>query len=156
MKILGCDVGQSGALAVIRLDNGAAPVLVDLLDVPMLGIGASARVDVIQVRDWVVAREPDCALVERGMALPRQGSTSGYKYGRTVGSLESAIVLSGVPWSLIEPAAWKKYHKLGPDKEQARQRAIQLLPGAHHLLARKRDHNRAEAMLIALSYGGRT
>jgi len=46
---------------------------------------------------------------------------------------------------------WKKFHQLrGGDKEAARQRALQLFPAAHALLARKKDHGRGEASLIAL------
>jgi crossover junction endodeoxyribonuclease RuvC len=45
----------------------------------------------------------------------------------------------------------KKFHGLrGGDKEGSRQRALQLFPAAHALLARKKDHGRAEASLIAL------
>jgi hypothetical protein len=54
---------------------------------------------------------------------------------------------------IVEPSAWKKYwHLPGKDKEAARQRALPLFPAAHTLLARKRDHGRAEAALLAL-YG---
>jgi crossover junction endodeoxyribonuclease RuvC len=52
---------------------------------------------------------------------------------------------------IIEPAVWKKTHHLrGGDKEGARQLALQRFPAAHALLARKRDHQRGEAALIAL------
>jgi crossover junction endodeoxyribonuclease RuvC len=151
MKICGIDPGQTGALAIVDLTN-AVPELIALLDVPTVGSGAQQRADVIQVWDWLLAHKPDRAVIERAMALPRQGASSGFKFGRTTGALEAVIVLSRMPWSLVEPAAWKKYHKLGRDKEQARARAMQLVPSAHDLLARKRDHGRAEALLICL-YG---
>jgi len=55
--------------------------------------------------------------------------------------------------TIVEPAQWKKFHHLrGGDKEGARQRALQLFPAAHALLARKKDHQRGESALIAL-YG---
>jgi len=54
--------------------------------------------------------------------------------------------------TIIEPSVWKKFHHLpGKDKEAARQRALQLFPGAHALFSRKKDHQRAEAALIALT-----
>jgi hypothetical protein len=63
------------------------------------------------------------------------------------------IACSEVPLTIIEPTAWKNFHGLrGGEKEASRQRALQLFPGAHALLARKRDHGRAEASLLAL-YG---
>jgi hypothetical protein len=82
-----------------------------------------------------------------------QGSSSGFKYGRAVGAIEAAIALCGVPLTIVEPTAWKKFHHLhGKDKELSRQRALMLFPSAHALLARKADHGRAEAALIGL-YG---
>jgi hypothetical protein len=54
--------------------------------------------------------------------------------------------------TIVEPSVWKKYHALrGSDKEAGRQRALQLFPTAHALLARRKDHGRAEAALIALA-----
>ena len=53
-------------------------------------------------------------------------------------------------------AAWKRTWQLpGKDKESGRQQALQLFPAAHAALARKKDHGRAEASLIAL-YGARS
>jgi len=82
--------------------------------------------------------------------MPKQGGSSGFKYGRAVGAIEAVIALCGVPLTIIEPTAWKKFHGLrGGDKEASRQRALQLFPAAHEMLARKKDHGRAEAALIA-------
>jgi hypothetical protein len=39
----------------------------------------------------------------------------------------------------------------GKDKESARQKAIATFPAAHGLFGRKKDHQRAEAALIALT-----
>jgi hypothetical protein len=53
----------------------------------------------------------------------------------------------------VEPSTWKRHwHLPGKDKERARQRALELFAPAHALLARKRDHGRAEAALLVL-YG---
>ena len=80
--------------------------------------------------------------------MPKQGASSGFKYGRAVGALEATIVLCAVPIQIVEPSVWKRYwHLAGKDKERARQRALELFPSAHALLTRKK-----EAALIAL-YG---
>jgi hypothetical protein len=48
---------------------------------------------------------------------------------------------------------WKRTLRLkGKDKEGSRQKALEPFPHAQHLLARKKNHQRAEDMLIAL-YG---
>jgi crossover junction endodeoxyribonuclease RuvC len=83
----------------------------------------------------------------------RQGIASGFKYGRAVGAIESAIALCAIPIEVIEPSTWKRFwHLPGKDKERARQLALEKFPAAHASLARKMDHQKAEAALLAL-YG---
>lgn len=151
MIVLGVDPEIRGGLAVVN--DGGVGTLVDAIDIPVIGSGARERVDVAAVRALIERHKPALALIERAQAMPRQGSSSGFKYGRAVGALEAAVALSGIPLEIIEPATWKRAWRLpGKDKEAARQRALQLFPAAHTLLARKLDHGRAEAALIAL-YG---
>jgi hypothetical protein len=148
-----CGVGLSGGLAIIEAVNGGVPTLIDVIDIPVVGTGAKQRVDVIAIRNFIVVNQPTLALIERAQAMPRQGSSSGFKYGRAVGAIEAAIAMCGIAHEIIEPALWKRLFKLpGKDKEAARLRALQAFPNAHERLARKKDHQRAEAMLIAL-YG---
>jgi N6-adenosine-specific RNA methylase IME4 len=155
MKILGCDPDIRGGIAIVETNDGAAPKLIDAIDVPTIGNGAKERVDVLALRTWIRTQRPDHAAIERGQALPRQGSSSGYKYGRSVGSLEATITCCEIPLTIVEPALWKRALRLhGKDKEGARQLALQRFPSAHALLARKKDHQRAEAALIALHASG--
>jgi crossover junction endodeoxyribonuclease RuvC len=132
--------------------DGAAPQLIDAIDIPVVGIGAKERIDIAALRDWVLSYRPTHALIERAQAMPKQGASSGFKYGRAVGAIEAVIAGCAIPLTIIEPTSWKKFHGLrGGDKETSRQRALQLFPSAHALLARKKDHGRAEAALIALA-----
>jgi crossover junction endodeoxyribonuclease RuvC len=153
-KVLGVDPGIRGGLAIVSVANdGSAPLIISAIDIPVAGTGAKERVDALAIRNWVTEYAPEHALVERAQAMPRQGSSSGFKYGRAVGAIEAAIALCGVPLTIVESTAWKKFHGLrGKDKELSRQRALMLFPSAHALLARKADHGRAEAALIGL-YG---
>jgi len=152
-RILGVDPGIRGGLAIVAIDaNGAAPQLVYAIDIPVAGMGAKERVDVLAIRNWIAQHAPQHAFVERAGVMPKQGISSGFKYGRAVGAIEAVITCCGIPLTIIEPTAWKKFHQLrGGDKESGRQRALQLFPTAHDLVARKKDHGRAEAALIALS-----
>src|SRR5215472_3816919 len=150
-KILGIDPGINGGLAVVEITDGAAPVLVECIDIPVVGTGAKERVDVAAIRNFVDRYKPTRALIERAQALPKQGASSGFKYGRATGAIEAAITLCSIPMEIIEPSAWKRFWKLpGKDKESGRQKALQLFPAAHAALARKKDHGRGEAALIAL------
>jgi crossover junction endodeoxyribonuclease RuvC len=153
--IVGVDPGVRGGLAVITVDDGAAPRLIDAIDIPVTGTGAKERVDAIALRAWIVTHKPQHAYIERAQAMPKQGASSGFKYGRAVGAIEAVLACCEIPMTVIEPSAWKKSHRLrGKDKEGGRQRALQLFPAAHSLLARKQDHGRADSVLIAL-YGAR-
>jgi len=53
MRILGIDPGVRGGLAIVEVNNGVAPKLVDAIDVPTVGIGAKERIDAIAMRGWI-------------------------------------------------------------------------------------------------------
>jgi crossover junction endodeoxyribonuclease RuvC len=155
VRVLGIDPGIRGGAAVVAVNNGAAPTLVDAIDIPVAGIGAKERVDVLALRDWIRQHQPDRAVIERAQAMPKQGASSGFKYGRATGALEAVLACCEIPMEIIEPTRWKKLHQLrGSEKEASRQRALQLFPAAHAVFARKMDHGRAEAALIALAADG--
>jgi len=151
MKVLGIDPGLTGGLAIVKVDNGAAPQLIAAIDIPIAGVKAKMRVDALAIAHWVRHHHPDHAVIERAGVLPGQGIASGFKYGRAVGTLEATVALCEVPFTIVEPSVWKRRAGLyGADKEQSRLRALQLFPSAHLLLALKKHHGRAEAALIAL------
>ena len=90
MNILGVDPGIRGGFAIIAIDpNGGAPHLVDAIDIPVTGVGAKERVDVLAIRTWIAQHAPQHALIERAQAMPKQGVSSGFKYGRAVGAIEA-------------------------------------------------------------------
>jgi crossover junction endodeoxyribonuclease RuvC len=152
MKILGVDPGIKGGCAVVMVNDGAAPDIVDIIDIPVVGVGAKERVDVLALRTWIEQHQPAHAYIERAQAMPKQGASSGFKYGRATGAIEAVLACCQIPMTVVEPSMWKKFHRLhGGDKEGGRQRALQLFPAAHALLARKKNHGRGEAALIALA-----
>ena len=157
-RVLGVDPGIHGGLAVVEVANGAAARLIDATDIPTVGTGAKERVDVLALRTWIQTHHPNRAGIERAQAMLKQGASSGFKYGRACGALEAVLACCEVPFEIVEPSVWKKAHRLrgGPEnKEAARALALQFFPNAHSLLARKKDHGRAEAALIALTISGR-
>jgi crossover junction endodeoxyribonuclease RuvC len=151
VKVLGVDPGIRGGLAVVEIIDGAAPQLVDAIDIPTTGTKARERVDASAIKEFVEQHKPVRAAIERAQAMPRQGVSSSFKYGRSVGSIEAVLTCCELPVDIIEPSAWKRFWKLpGKNKENSRQKALQQFPAAHEMLARKRDHGRSEASLIAL------
>lgn len=69
--------------------------------------------------------------------------------GETIGAIRSVLDMTGIEVTMITPTFWKKYFKLTSDKEIVRQRANDMYPAARPYLKRKKDHDRAEALLIA-------
>jgi hypothetical protein len=61
VKVVGIDPGVRGGLAIISIDNGAAPRLVEAIDVPVTGTGAKERVDVLALRTWIRTHQPEHA-----------------------------------------------------------------------------------------------
>lgn len=151
--ILGIDPGLSGGLAFLSAAPGQPKRVISADDIPVYGVDAKRRVDALAVAKMIQACPPDFAVIERAQAMPDQGASSGFNYGRAVGALEAVVFGMEIPLEIIEASAWKKAHGLiKTDKEASRQKALLLFPDAHAWLARKKDHGRAEAVLIA-NYG---
>ena len=67
------------------------------------------------------------------------------------GAIEAVVALCSISMTLVEPRSGSVVHLKGEDKEAARQRALQLFPTQHALLARKKDHGRADAALLVVA-----
>ena len=149
--MIGIDPGLTGAIAFIN-SNGCS---VEDLPVMANGKGSSkvkncinpvALADLIKLNSDV----GETVYLERISSMPNQGVASMFSMGDTFGAIRAVCAVIHRPLEIITPQIWKKYYGLGKDKEVARAKAIQLFPKAP--LSRKKDHNRAEALLIA-NYG---
>lgn len=158
IRVVGIDVGLTGALALIERghdfgDGNIGDRIVDAIDIPTYGEGAQKRVQVPEVKRWLIAARADFAFVESVWAMPQEGVSSAFKFGRAAGALEAVVACVGVSWRLVAPVTWKAHYKLkGPDKEPSRQLVLHRFPLSGDLFKRKLDHGRAEAVLIAI-YG---
>lgn len=95
----------------------------------------------------------DCVIwCESVFSRPGQGSASSFKFARAAGAIEAVCERFLYPWQLITPQAWKKHHALSSNKDESSVLARRLFPEAAAHLKRKKDHGRAEALLIA-EYG---
>ena len=145
---IGIDPGLSGAVAVLGTDG----VLLALHDVPVLTLstrsGSRTEYELPGMAALLRTYTAPGAhvLIEASQAMPGQGVastwTTGYGYGAWVGLLAALQIA----YTIIRPASWKRALGLGKDKEAARLRAMQLYPKAD--LRHKRDHGRAEALLL--------
>jgi hypothetical protein len=83
------------------------------------------------------------------------GAASTFNFGAAWGEIRAVVKLSATPCTMVMPGVWKKYFSLhAGDKEAARQLAMRMIPSSAPLLTRKKDHQKGEALLVAL-YGAR-
>ena len=92
MKVLGVDPGIVGGIAILEIEAEDSRVLATI-DVPTVGIKAKQRVDPVGVQEFLLAHGPQHCFFERAQAMPRQGASSGFKYGAAVGALYTVITL---------------------------------------------------------------
>lgn len=145
MRVLGVDPGLQGALATWDGKH------LHVADVPI--VKARARGNEINLPALVdVVRELapfDEAYVERNSVRPKEGISSAQKNGLVAGMLLGCIAMCCRQINRPTPAQWKKAMGLTKDKEYSRTKAIEIFPDYHELFARKKDHGRAEAALLA-------
>lgn len=142
MRVLGVDPGVSGAYALL-VDDGITTPIVD--DLPVVGNQINAG----EWRRTIKKLIPDIAVVELVHSMPGQGVASTFRFGMACGIIRGVLLGAGVPILDVTPNAWKKYFRLDNTAEKSRALACQRFPDLPGL-ARKKDHNRAEALLISL------
>jgi crossover junction endodeoxyribonuclease RuvC len=147
-RTLGVDPGASAGGWAVLDELGQ---IVAAGDLPVVGSGTKMIISGPLLAEIVLRYAPSRAVVERVGPMPKQGVSSTFKFGRGVGLVEGVLGGALVPISYVSPVTWKRHFQVGAEKEEARQKAIQLWPAhAAELFSRKRDHGRAEAALIAL------
>lgn len=154
MRVCGIDPGLSGAVAIY--DTATGVVETTAMPVHRLARGGKAKreVDPHGLAGLLVGNRIGHAIVEQVGAMPGQGTTSMFAFGRSYGIVLGVLAAAGVPMSLVPPARWKKALGVPSAKDGARARASQLLPDAADQWARATDDGRAEAAMLAL-YGAR-
>lgn len=148
---MGIDPGAFGAIAILDKDSRELVVI----DMPTLKVKRGPRV-VNQVDAHMLAdalrghvTANTSALIEKVHAMPGQGVSSMFSFGRAAGIVEGVLAGLSVPFQLIPPATWTKSMRTFGGKDGSRQRAQELFPDYAHLFARKKDDGRAEAALLA-------
>lgn len=141
MRVLGVDPGSVSA--AWGLYDGVRVALAD--DVPVV----DRMVDAAAWRRIVTDLAPDLAIIELVSSMPKQGIASAFRFGMGCGILRGVIAGAGVPIINVTPGKWKKHFRLDNDGEKSRALAIRRFPNVT-TLARKKDHGRAEALLLAL------
>jgi crossover junction endodeoxyribonuclease RuvC len=150
MLILGIDPGATGAAALLGAnDSGDRANVIDLDGDPAVLTG---RLDSLLAS---AGQHQVQAVVERAQAMPKQGVAGLAGYMTVYGVILGWLATRHVPYDTVHPATWKKAMGLSGEKgeklaaKKARSLALarRLFPDAD--LDRSKDHNRAEALLLA-------
>ena len=149
MIILGIDPGLTGAFAFLNTED----MTITLEDMPIVEVlrNGSRKNEVLPagVANAVAGKGIKHAFLERVGAMPGQGVTSVFSFGRSTGILEGVLAAYEIPTTIITPQSWQKAAAVRDGKDAGRLRAAQLFPASSTCFQRKKDSGRADAALIA-------
>jgi crossover junction endodeoxyribonuclease RuvC len=153
VRIIGVDVGALGAFALYV--DGKLDRVVDMPVVEVVRGGKAKRqVSAQGVAATIKELAPTHAFVEKVGAMPNQGVSSMFAFGRAAGIIEGALSALSVPVTYITPQTWMKATGCGKGKDAIRHRCMELHPDDQHLFARVKDSGRSDATMIAM-YGAK-
>ena len=153
MLIIGIDPGISGSICF--LEDG---IIKDVLEMPTMTEGKKNKKQVngsqifneISSRIKTYEKKNIKVVVEQVSAMPGQGVTSMFNFGQSFGILKGICSAMQLPIYFVRPAKWKKYFNLiNSEKDASRTRAIEIFPYFSSNLSKKKDSNKADAILIA-------
>ncbi len=151
MKIIGIDPGLSGAIAVLENKN-----VLNIFDIPVMSEGKknkrqlNSALLVNLLKENIVKDEEVAVVVEQVNAMPGQGVTSMFNFGQTFGAIKGICAALELPIYFVRPSKWKKYFELiNSSKDSSRTKAIEMYPKLSNQLAKKKDVNKSDAILIA-------
>ena len=160
---VGIDPGVTGAIAFLHPTDLKKSIAIDIPNVQIVtgrktASGAPShrtQTDLGALWDLFVICKPlwgsTFVVIEQQQPMPKDTALTGFTVGKNFGMWPLFLYSHGIAHDTIRPVAWKRAQKLMKQgKEAARMRAQKLFPRAS--LKRKKDHNRAEALLIAYTY----
>ena len=156
MLIIGIDPGLSGSICFL-IDGK----ILDVIEMPTMAEGKKNKrqVNGSQVFNEITKRTKEYqknqirVVIEQVSAMPGQGVTSMFNFGQSFGVLKGVCTAMQLPMYFVRPAKWKKYFNLiNSEKDASRTRAIEIFPSFSSSLSKKKDSNKADAILIASFY----
>ena len=153
MLIIGIDPGISGSICFF--DNGR---ILKVIEMPTMTDGKKNKKQVngAQIYNEILKRinkeenQEIRVVIEQVSAMPGQGVTSMFNFGQSFGILKGICSAMQLSMYFVRPAKWKKYFNLiNSEKDASRTRAIEIFPYFSSQLSKKKDSNKADAILIA-------
>ena len=156
MLIIGIDPGISGSICFF--EDGK---ILDVIEMPTMAEGKKNKRQVngaqlyneISTKINLKKKHDIRVIIEQVSAMPGQGVTSMFNFGQSFGILKGICSAMQLPMYFVRPAKWKKYFGLiNSEKDASRTKAIEIFPYFSTNLSKKKDSNKADAILIASFY----
>ena len=156
MLIIGIDPVISGSICFF--EDGK---ILDVLEMPTMTDGKKNKKQVngaqiyneISTKIRSIEKQNLRVIIEQVSAMPGQGVTSMFNFGQSFGILKGICSAMQLPMYFVRPAKWKKYFGLiKSEKDASRTKAIEMFPYFSSQLSKKKDSNKADAILIASFY----
>jgi crossover junction endodeoxyribonuclease RuvC len=156
MLIIGIDPGITGSICFF--EDGK---IIDVVEMPNMPEGKKNKRQVngaqvyheISLRIKNFDKKDIKVVIEQVSAMPGQGVTSMFNFGQSFGILKGICAAMQLPMYFIRPAKWKKYFNLiNSEKDASRTKAIEVFPYFADHLSKKKDSNKADAILISSFY----
>ena len=156
MLIIGIDPGISGSICFF--EDGK---ILEVIEMPVMTEGKKNKKQVNGAQIYneflkKINKKKDDevrVVIEQVSAMPGQGVTSMFNFGQSFGILKGICSAMRLPMFFVRPAKWKKYFNLiNSQKDASRTRAIEIFPYFSTQLSKKKDSNKADAILIASFY----
>ena len=151
MKIIGIDPGLSGAIAILENNK-----VLNIFETPVMSEGKknkrqlNSALLVSLLKENIKTDEEVAVVVEQVNAMPGQGVTSMFNFGQTFGAIKGICAALNLPIFFVRPSKWKKHFELiNSSKDSSRTKAIEMYPKLSDQLAKKKDVNKSDAILIA-------
>ena len=154
MIVVGIDPGLSGAIAILENNK-----VLNIFDMPVMAEGKKNKRQLNSAQLVNIIKDstrPDAEIavvVEQVNAMPGQGVTSMFNFGQTFGAIKGVCAALELPIFFVRPSKWKKHFELiNSSKDSSRTKVIEMYPSLSSQLAKKKDVNKSDAILIARFY----
>jgi len=153
MIIVGIDPGVSGAISIIR--DGKISMICDM-PIMLDGTKSKRQINAAELANIFFQEkigEDDKIILESVSAMPGQGVTGMFSFGQSFGVIKGVCAALKLPLHLVRPVKWKKhYNLLSSEKDASRTKVIEMYPYIAPMVSRKKDSNKADAILIGMYF----
>ena len=153
MLIIGIDPGITGAICFF--EDGQVK---DIIEMPNMAEGKKNKrqINGPQIYNEILSRIKNVPIkdilvvIEQVSAMPGQGVTSMFNFGQSFGVIKGVCSAMQLSMHFVRPVKWKKYYNLiKTEKDASRTKVIEIFPYISAKLSRKKDSNKADAILLA-------